>query len=191
MRKPVLSARAVVSGILFLSAVVVGHAQVALTAGQAAPGFRLVVQDGSNVTLSSLRGQWVVVFFYPSTTDSGSITEVKAFESDLPTYGKSGSVLGICTSSTSLQQQLAASAGVTYPLLYDPQGKTAKAYGSLSANGTANRNTFLIDPQGNISQVWTGVNPATISSAVKSTLSLKPPVGSITPLKVSLKPPVG
>ena len=191
MRKVGSSACVVVPGILLLFSALVANSQVTLSVGQAAPDFTLAAQDGSKVTLSSLRGQWVVVVFYPSTTDTGSITEVKSFESDLPTYSKSGTVLGISTSSAALQQQLATSAAVAFPLLSDPQGKTAKAFGSLSANGTANRNTFLVDPQGNISQIWTNVNVATVSSSVKSTLSLKPPVGNVTPLKLSLKPPVG
>ncbi len=191
MRKILRSARFVVAAPLFFLFSVSANAQATPAAGQAAPGFTLIAQDGSSVSLSSLRGQWVVVFFYPSTTDSGSITEVKAFEGDLTTYSKSGSVLGISTGSPALQLKLASVTGATFPLLSDPGGKTAQAYGSLAANGTANRNTFLIDPQGNVSEVWTGVTPATASTKVKSTLSLKPPVGSVKPITMSLKPPVG
>jgi peroxiredoxin Q/BCP len=191
MRKILRSARWVVTGLLLFLVSVSANAQATPAAGQAAPNFRLTAQDGSSVSLSSLRGQWVVVFFYPSTTDSGSVTEVKAFEGDLAQYSKSGTVLGISTSSTALQLKLASATGATFPLLSDPGGKTAQTYGSLSTKGTANRNTFLIDPQGNVSQVWTGVAPATASTQVKSTLSLKPPVGSVKPTTMSLKPPVG
>lgn len=191
MRRILLSAGCVASGLLLFLLSGSANAQAIPAAGQAAPDFTLAAQDGSSIALSSLRGQWVVVFFYPSTADSGSITEVKAFEADSTEYSKSGSVLGISTDSPALQLKLASAAGATFPLLSDPGGKTAQAYGSLSAKGTANRNTFLIDPKGNVSQVWTGVTPSTASTQVKSTLSLKPPVGSVKPTTMSLKPPVG
>jgi thioredoxin-dependent peroxiredoxin len=191
MRKFLLSARSVVPGLLLLMGSLAAPAQAILVAQKPAPGFTLTAQDGSSISLSSLRGQWVVVFFYPSTTDAGSITEVKAFQSDLSKYAKWGSVLGISTSSVALQKQLALSAGSTVPLLSDPKGTTAKAYGSFTAtSGTASRNTFLIDPQGNIARSWTGVSPASISSQVMSNLSLKPPVPTAKPVTTSLKPPV-
>jgi peroxiredoxin Q/BCP len=191
MRKFLLSARSVAPGLLLLMGSLATTAQAVLTVQKPAPAFTLTAQDGSSVSLSSLRGQWVVVFFYPSTTDTGSIAEVKAFQSDLSQYAKWGSVLGISTSPVDLQKQLALSTGATIPLFSDPQGTTAKAYGSFTAaSGTASRNTFLIDPQGNIARTWTGVAPASISSQVMSNLSLKPPVPTAKPVTTSLKPPV-
>jgi peroxiredoxin Q/BCP len=191
MRKFLLSARSVAPGLLLLIGSMAVTAQAILTVQKPAPGFTLAADDGSSVSLSSLRGQWVVVFFYPSTTDAGSITEVKAFQSDQSQFAKWGSVLGISTSSAALQKQLALSTGATIPLLTDPQGTTAKAYGSFAATtGTASRNAYLIDPQGNIAQTWTGVTPASISSQVLSNLSLKPPVPMVKPVTTSLKPPV-
>ena len=196
MRKFVLSARSFVPGLLLLMLCVAANAQVLvggqgpLTAGAAAPDFTLTAQDGSSIALSSLRGQWVVVFFFPTATDAGSLTEVKAFESDLATYSKWGSVLGVSPALAADLKQLAVNAGATYPLLTDPAEKTAKAYGSLSTLGVVIRNAYLVDPEGKIAQVWTNVSPASISSTVKSTLSLKPPVGTVTPITMSLKPPV-
>jgi peroxiredoxin Q/BCP len=191
MRKSLLSARSLVPALLLLVWSLATPAQAILTVQKPAPAFTLTAQDGSSVSLSSLRGQWVVVFFYPSTTDAGSIAEVKAFQNDLSKYAKWGSVLGISTSSAALQKQLALSCGATIPLLSDPQGTTAKAYGSFTAaSGTPSRNTFLINPQGNIAQAWTAVTPASISSQVISNLSLKPPVPTAKPVTTSLKPPV-
>jgi peroxiredoxin Q/BCP len=191
MRKFLLSVLSVVPGLLPLMGSFPASAQAILNVQKPAPNFTLTAQDGSSVSLSSLRGQWVVVFFYPSTTDAGSITEVKAFQSNLTQYAKWGSVLGISTSSSAMQRQLALSTGATILLLSDPKGTTAKAYGSFTAtSGTASRNAFLIDPQGNITQTWTGVTPASISSQVLSNLSLKPPVPAVKPVTTSLKPPV-
>jgi peroxiredoxin Q/BCP len=164
--------------------------QGALTVGQAAPEFTLVAQDGSDVSLSSLRGQYIVLFFYPSAADAGSIAEVKAFEEDLTEYDKRGTVLGVATATEAQQAQLATSEEATFPLLSDAQGKTAQAYRSLGSNGAASRNAFLIDPQGKIAQVWTSVQPSTISSTVSEFLSLKPPVGGVSPIRMSLKPPI-
>jgi peroxiredoxin Q/BCP len=191
MRKFLLSARSVVPGLLLLMGSLAATAQAILAVQKPTPDFTLTAQDGTSVSLSSMRGQWVVVFFYPSTTDAGSIAEVKAFQSDLSKYAKWGSVLGISTSSAALQKQLALSTGATILLLSDPQGTTSKDYGSITAtSGTASRNTFLIDPEGNIAQTWTGVTPTSISSQVLSNLSLKPPVPEVKPVTMSLKPPV-
>lgn len=202
MRKFLLSARTFVlctfvPGFVLFAVSVAASAQAvrpvgqgSLTVGQAAPEFTLAAQDGSDVSLSSLRGQWVVVFFYPSATDAGSIAEVKAFEGDLSQYDKWGTVLGVGTATEAAQEQLATSEEATFPLLSDAQGQTAQAYKSLASGGAASRNTFLIDPKGNVAQVWTGVPPATISSTVSAFLSLKPPVGGVTPIRMSLKPPI-
>ena len=59
--------------------------------------------------------------------------------------------------------------GLTFRLLADPEHKVVDAYGSLGNYGgfkIANRNTFLIDPQGKINKVWTKVNPGVHSAEV-------------------------
>lgn len=161
----------------------------AISAGQAAPPFSLVSGGGSSISLAGLRGQWVVLFFFPSATDSNSIADVKALQADLSTYDKYGTVLGISPSPKAQLAAMASQTGANFPLLSDPQSKTAQAYGVLSGGAVA-PTVVLIDTKGIVNQVWTGVTPATVSKQATLTLSLKPPVTAVTPVHNSLKPPV-
>ena len=86
---------------------------------------------------------------------------------------KNAVILGVSVDSTDSHQQFCAKDGLTFHLLSDPEHKVVSAYGSLGRpNGTvmANRNTFLIDPKGNIAKVWIKVNPATAASDVLAAL---------------------
>lgn len=148
--------------------------------GQTAPGFSLTSQTGATVSLAGMHGKWVVVFFYPKGTDADSVAEAKSLQQDLPGYEvKNTMVVGISLDTQQAQQAFAAQAGITFPLLSDPGGKVASAYGSLGTlNGApaASRNAFLIDPTGKIAQVWTNVTAGNFSAAVKTQLSVKPPI---------------
>lgn len=148
--------------------------------GQAAPAFTLPSQNGTEVSLASFRGKYVVLVFYPKDMATGSTAEVKGFENDLEQYRKYGQVLGISVDSVSSHKRFAATAGVTFPLLSDANGKVAAEYGSLRTLGgaqVASRNTFLIDPQGKIAKVWTNVTvPAAHSAEVVNEMSVKPPI---------------
>jgi peroxiredoxin Q/BCP len=169
--------------------------------GQVAPGFTLPSQDGTRISLSSYRGKWVVLYFYPKDGTSGCTIEAHNFQRDLPQFEANNSViLGVSEDTASSHQQFCAKEGLTFRLLADTQHDVATAYGSLgnfAGVKIANRNTFLINPQGKIAQVWAGVNPSTHSTqvlAAVSALSVKAPAApmSVKPPATpnSVKPPV-
>ncbi len=155
-------------------------AQTLPAVGQTAPGFTLTSQTGAPVSLASMRGKWVVVFFYPEAMAADSTAEAQSFQQDLPQYEEKNSVVvGISLGTPKVHQAFATQASLTFPLLSDPNGNVAKTYGSLGTlNGApaANRNTFLIDPTGKIANVWTSVVAANHSTMVKGQLSVKPPI---------------
>jgi peroxiredoxin Q/BCP len=142
--------------------------------GQAAPTFTLPSQDGSPISLSSYHGKWVVVYFYPKDMTTGCTIEAHNFQNALAQFdAKNAVTLGVSVDSTDSHQQFCAKDGLTFHLLSDTGHKVVGAYGSLADhNGTAmaNRNTFLVDPKGNIAKVWTKVNPATAASDVLSAI---------------------
>lgn len=142
--------------------------------GQAAPTFTLPSQDGSPISLSSYHGKWVVVYFYPKDMTTGCTIEAHNFQNALAQFdAKNAVILGVSVDSTDSHQQFCAKDGLTFHLLSDTGHKVVGAYGSLADhNGTAmaNRNTFLVDPKGNIAKVWTKVNPATAASDVLSAI---------------------
>jgi thioredoxin-dependent peroxiredoxin len=148
--------------------------------GQPAPTFTLPAQDGSNVSLASFHGKWVVLFFYPKDLAAGSTTEAKAFQQDLPKYEEMNSVvLGVSEDSVASHKKFAKQAGITIKLLSDSKGTVAGNYGVLgTVNGApaANRITFLINPEGKISKVYSGVAPANHTRIVSNDLGAKPPI---------------
>jgi len=140
------------------------------TEGQKAPAFTLPSQDGTPISLEQYRGKWVVLYFYPKDMTTGCTIEAHKFQEALPQLdAKNAVVLGVSVDTTDSHQQFCAKDGLTFHLLSDPDHKVVSEYGSLGGfNGMvlANRNTFLIDPQGKIAKVWVKVNPQTAASDV-------------------------
>ena len=139
-------------------------------AGQKAPTFTLPSQDGSPVSLDSYRGKWVVLYFYPKDMTTGCTIEAHNFQRDLPKYeAENAVILGVSVDTVDSHKQFCTKDGLTFHLLADPEHKVVDEYGSLGHFGEmtiANRNTFLIDPQGKIVKVWTKVDPRVHSEEV-------------------------
>jgi peroxiredoxin Q/BCP len=139
-------------------------------AGQVAPTFTLPSQDGSPISLTQYKGKWVVLYFYPRDMTPGCTIEAHKFQDSLSQFeAKNAVILGVSVDSSDSHKQFCAKDGLTFHLLSDTSHSVVNAYGSLGSFGDvviANRNTFLIDPQGNIKQVWVKVNPADSASEV-------------------------
>ena len=143
--------------------------------GQTAPDFTLPSQDGSNISLDSCRGKWVVLYFYPKDMSTGRTIEAHNFQQDIDKYQKLDAVVvGVSVDSTGSHKEFCAKEGLSFKLLSDEDKKVVAQYGSMGDhNGVkmAKRNTFLIDPHGKIVQVWTGVNPQQHSQQVLEALN--------------------
>jgi thioredoxin-dependent peroxiredoxin len=142
--------------------------------GQMAPDFTLKSQDGTNITLSQFRGKWVVLYFYPKDMTSGCTIEAHNFQRDIAQYDKLNAVvIGVSVDSPGSHKEFCAKEGLTFKLAADTDKTVVKQYGSLNGvYGMANRNTFLIDPQGKIVQVWTKVDPNVHSAAILAALKM-------------------
>ena len=170
MRKPILFTLAAL--LVLVAAFVTVHAddQTLPAVGQPAPTFTLPSQDGSEISLSSFRGKWVVLYFYPKDMTSGCTIEAHNFQRDLAQFeARKAVILGVSVDTPDSHKQFCTKEGLTFRLLADPKHTVVDAYGSLGSFAgfkIANRNTFLIDPQGNIAKVWTTVNPPPHSAEV-------------------------
>jgi thioredoxin-dependent peroxiredoxin len=144
-------------------------------AGQAAPDFTLPSQDGTNISLDSFRGKWVVLYFYPKDMTTGCTIEAHNFQQDMPKYQQLDAVVvGVSVDSTGSHKEFCAKEGLSFKLLSDQDKKVVVQYGSMGdymGVKIAKRNTFLIDPQGKIVQVWTGVKPTEHSAQVLAALN--------------------
>jgi thioredoxin-dependent peroxiredoxin len=143
--------------------------------GQAAPDFTLPSQDGSKVSLHDYKGEWVVLYFYPKDGTTGCTIEAHNFQRDLPKYEPKGAVIvGVSVDSTGSHKEFCVKQGLTFKLLSDTERNVSRQYGSLTnlvVYKMSSRNTFLINPEGKIAKVWTGVSPAGHSAEVLSALS--------------------
>src|SRR6185312_8999755 len=144
-------------------------------AGQEAPVFTLPSQDGTNISLADFRGKWVVLYFYPKDGTPGCTIEAHNFQRDLSKYSQENAVIvGVSVDTTGSHKEFCAQQGLTFKLLSDTEKKVVSQYGSLREMGgtqIASRNTFLINPEGKIVKVWTGVNPRVHSEEVLAALS--------------------
>jgi peroxiredoxin Q/BCP len=143
--------------------------------GQPAPDFSLTTGDGSQISLKDYRGKWVVLYFYPKDFTSGCTMEARNFQRDLTKYEGTGAViLGVSVDTAQSHKDFCAKEGLNFKLLADPDAKVSTEYGSVmdyKGSKLAARNTFIINPKGEIAKVYTGVKPAEHSEQVLKDLS--------------------
>jgi len=129
-----------------------------VAAGETAPDFTLKNAQGDDVTLSSFRGQPVVLVFYPFTFTGVCEGELCEIRDDPSAYERAGAqVLAISCDTRHAQRIWSEQQGYTFPLLSDfwPHGEVAKAYGVFNeALGCANRATFVIDAEGKVTATF-------------------------------------
>jgi peroxiredoxin Q/BCP len=142
--------------------------------GEMAPRFTLPSEKGTDVSLDSLRGKWVVLYFYPKDMTSGCTMEAHNFEHDLARYKDlNAEIVGVSVDSVESHKKFCAKDSLTFTLLSDTDKKVAAEYGSLGnymGFKIANRNTFLINPEGKIVKIWTHVDPAHHSQEILAAL---------------------
>ncbi len=127
-----------------------------------APDFTLPRDGGETVTLSDLRGQAVVLFFYPRDNTAGCTKESIGFSEALQDFAEAGAqVFGISKDSVKSHENFVTKKALTTPLLSDENDAVCEAYGVWKEKKMygktfmgIERSTFLIDAQGQIAQVW-------------------------------------
>ncbi len=138
-----------------------------VTEGSTAPDFTLQSGDGSDVTLSQLRGQWVVVYFYPKDDTPGCTAESCAFRDSHQDFTDAGAVvIGISSDSVESHKAFAAKHNLPFTLLSDAGSKVRKEWGVARTMGILpGRVTFVIDPDGVVRKVFSSQFKATAHQA--------------------------
>jgi peroxiredoxin Q/BCP len=141
--------------------------------GQMAPDFTLPSQEDAAIKLSQYRGKWVVLYFYPKDMTTGCTIEAHNFQRDQAKYTAANAViLGVSVQDANTHKQFCAKEGLNFKLLADTDKKVSKMYDStIPVIGLSARNTFLINPDGKIVKVWTGVDPQKHSDEVLAELA--------------------
>ena len=129
-----------------------------LAPGDEAPDFTLPDADGNPVSLSSLRGQRVIVYFYPAALTPGCTKQACDFTAAMPDLGKLGlAVLGISPDPPAKLAKFREKEHITFPLLSDQDKSVLTAYGAYGEKINYGktimgviRSTFVIDADGKI-----------------------------------------
>ncbi len=138
-----------------------------LKPGDQAPEFELQSDSGDTVRLSDLRGDKVILYFYPKDNTPGCTTEACEFRDRLPDIERHGAaVLGVSPDSVASHQKFKAKYELPFTLLSDRDHAVAEAYGAWGEKKMYGktyqgilRTTYLIDEQGVIEQVFQKVKP--------------------------------
>jgi thioredoxin-dependent peroxiredoxin len=146
-----------------------------LRPGDKAPDFTLPDQSGNSVTLASLRGRRVLVYFYPKADTPGCTTQACALRDALPSVGPTA-VLGISPDAPKRQAAFDTKYGLGFPLLADVDHAVAEAYGvwvQRSMYGRSymgiERSAFLVGEDGKLEETWYKVAPkATAENLLKA-----------------------
>jgi thioredoxin-dependent peroxiredoxin len=140
-------------------------AEERLAPGDQAPDFTLPDADGNEVSLASLRGQRVIIYFYPAAMTPGCTKQACDFRDSKADLSQAGfAVLGISPDTPAKLAKFRDRDGLTFPLLSDPDRQVLQAYGAYGEKmmyGKKSvgviRSTFVVDADGKIEQALYGV----------------------------------
>ena len=149
-----------------------------LDAGASAPELTLPDQDCNEVSLGDLRGEIVVLYFYPKADTPGCTTQACGVRDHLPDYDAAGvTVLGVSPDEVDAVAKFAAKYDLDFTLLADADHSVAEAYGTWGEKSMygkkywgVQRATFLIDAEGMIARVFPKVSPKTHDDVVLDAL---------------------
>jgi peroxiredoxin Q/BCP len=147
--------------------------------GAIAPDFTLPADGGGEVSLSDYRGKQVVLYFYPKDDTPGCTTEACNFRDDYSELLAAGAVvLGISPDSVQSHDKFKRKFELPFPLLSDPDHKTAELYGAWGEKKMYGktymgiiRSTFIIGREGTIVKVFPKVSPKNHSQEVLAVLA--------------------
>ena len=135
--------------------------------GSMAPNFAAKDANGETVRLKDLRGQKVVLYFYPKDDTPGCTKEACSFRDAFADFKKRDiKVLGVSIDSEASHKKFAAKYKLPFTLLADPDHSIADAYGVYGEKKFMGRTylgvkrvTFLIDEKGKVKKVFERVKP--------------------------------
>lgn len=152
-----------------------------LQAGDKAPEFDLPTDTG-RVSLASLKGKKIILYFYPKDDTSGCTSQALQFSSEVEEFAKLGAVIvGVSKDSAASHAKFRLKHDLTVELAADTTGEIVETYGAWVEKSMygrkymgIDRSTFLIDAEGVIREVWRKVKvPGHIKAVLTATKALK------------------
>ena len=149
--------------------------------GKKVPKLQGVTGDGSTLKLDSLKGQWVVVYFYPKDSTPGCTNEAKDFRDLYPKFKKRhAEIIGVSRDSVKSHANFASKQELPFPLVSDPDETWCNAFDVIHEKvlyGNRHmgvvRSSFLIDPDGKLAAEWRGVKVPGHAQAVLDAIATR------------------
>jgi peroxiredoxin Q/BCP len=131
----------------------------ALTVGDPVPDLALPSTGGGELSLASLKGSWVVLYFYPKSFTPGCTKQACDLRDSHTSLTELGAVIvGASTDDLKTQNEFKAKHNLPFDLLADDKKELSKAFGTLNMLGMSKRSTFIISPEGLVTDVIESVS---------------------------------
>ena len=136
-----------------------------LNIGDKAPSFKLKNQDAKTICLSDFKGKPIVLYFYPKDDTSGCTKEACNFRDEFPKFGKlKAEIIGLSADSVESHKKFAEKYKLPFNLLSDEKKEVLEKYGVWQEKSMYGRKymgivrtTFIINPSGKISKIFSKV----------------------------------
>ena len=154
---------------------------MSLEVGDKAPTFNLPTDGGGNISLKDLKGETVILYFYPKDDTPGCTKEACGFRDALPDFSKAkAKVIGVSKDPVKKHDKFKDKYDLTFPLASDEDGAVCEAYGAWVEKSMygrkymgIDRSTFLIDGKGVIRGIWRKVKvPGHVDEVLKAAQDL-------------------
>jgi peroxiredoxin Q/BCP len=127
--------------------------------GDKLPDFEGVLTSGEKLNSKNLLGKWVVLFFFPKAFTPGCTNEVCSINNNIENLKKLGvEIFGISKDNLSTQRRFKEKYNLKYELIADESGDIIRSFGISKKTGSAERKTFIINPDGKIAHIFEKVD---------------------------------
>jgi peroxiredoxin Q/BCP len=135
---------------------------MALTEGVTAPSFKGTTNGEETVSLASLKGSWVVLYFYPKDSTSGCTAQACDFRDNMKRLSSMDvKIIGVSPDSVKSHDAFVSKYDLNFPLLADPEKQVCQEYDVWKEKSMygrtymgVERTTYIIDPKGKIARVF-------------------------------------
>lgn len=149
-----------------------------LKIGDKAPSTTLFLDNGDSLKLTELKGQSVILYFYPKDDTPGCTAEACGFNETLAAFKKLNAVvIGVSKDNAASHEKFKQKYALKFALATDTDGSVCEAFGTWVEKSMygrkymgIDRTTFLIDPEGKVAGIWRKVKVPGHVEAVKEAL---------------------
>jgi peroxiredoxin Q/BCP len=128
--------------------------------GSIVSNLKAMSTSGKTVSLSNLKGKWIILYFYPKDNTSGCKKEALTYSRLINEFNSlNAKIYGINKDSIKSHKNFIEKYNLKIELLYDKTGEISKFFNVKTIFGMCKRDTVLINPEGKIEKIYRGVNP--------------------------------